>query len=136
MREIKLQFWDSESSEMIQLWTNSDFEVFFSKEWEMEIYAVFEWSDWGWEHHKREGAIRQFTWLLDKNGKEIYEGDIVNEFRVSRSFPEGRNIQHTIKWDEDMVLDDSYGMQAIWFCMYWGTLEVIWNIYENQELIK
>lgn len=85
---------------------------------------------------EKDFPIMQFVGLLDKNGKEIYEGDIVNEWRVSRSFPDGRNIQRVIEWEEDMTLDDSYGMQAVGFCMYGGFLEVIGNIYENPELLK
>jgi uncharacterized phage protein (TIGR01671 family) len=80
-------------------------------------------------------VLMQYTGLKDKNGKGIYEGDVVNEFRISRSFPEGRNIQHLIKWDDNMTLDDSYGMTAVGFCMFGGELEIIGNIYENPDLI-
>lgn len=96
MRPIKIQFWDSESSEMIQLWTNSDFEVFFSKEWEMEIYSVFEWSDGGWEHNKREWAIRQFTGLLDKKLAYIYDMDIIDlHWNIVWNFYENSNLLKT-----------------------------------------
>lgn len=79
--------------------------------------------------------LMEWTGLKDKNGKEIYEGDIVKEFRISRSYPEGRNVVHEIKWEDGMTLDDSYGMTAVGFCMFGGELEVIGNIYENSDLL-
>ena len=81
-------------------------------------------------------VFSQFTGLLDKNGKEIYEGDIVNEFRESRSFPEGRIIQRVIKWQDDMTLDDSFGETAVGFNLFGGALEIIGNRFENPDLLK
>lgn len=74
-----------------------------------------------------EKTIGQFTGLLDKNGKEIYENDIIK-------------IE-----DEGVVLKPKVVIYAIgmfsdgeWSLSYYGEdiIEVIGNIHDNLELIK
>jgi uncharacterized phage protein (TIGR01671 family) len=79
--------------------------------------------------------LMQFTGIKDRNGKEIYEGDVCNEFIMTRSFPDGKNYKRIIKWEDDMTLDDSFGMTAVGFCLGGGTLEVIGNIYQDSHLL-
>ncbi len=83
-----------------------------------------------------EESIGEFTGLLDKQEKEIYEGDIVNELRINKSFPGGRIIKRVIKWEDNMTLDDSYGETAVGFNLFGGQLEIIGNIHEHSELLK
>lgn len=87
----------------------------------------------------------KFTWLLDKNGNEIYEWDIIHAW-----FPRS---------DWQIWIDRQYVVNHDWFCFkkdyskspyrrdnqLWNILltadekskdlEIIWNIYENPDLI-
>ena len=72
-------------------------------------------------------SVGQFTGVTDKNGKEIYEGDIVKD-------TEGRIEQ--VKYEPEygaifMPFDNSE------WCFTDGEYcEVIGNIYENPDLLK
>ena len=71
----------------------------------------------------------QYTGLKDKNGKEIYEGDILRDDRVDEY-----NL-YEIKWNEYGTYAD--GLEdEIWEDVANDYLEVIGNIYENPELLK
>ena len=114
-REIKFRFWDILSKEMID-WN------FINKE-HLHDYLSLD-----------EGIVipMQFTGLHDKNGKEIYEGDIVKSKthyynRVKEHFTE-------VKWLED-IENDSFGEPfTTGYCIRGNEWEIIGNIHENPEL--
>lgn len=72
----------------------------------------------------------QFTWLLDKNGQEIYEWDIVQSTRPAA-------MKYKVIRDDEVagfLFEDEF---KAWFSPY-GRRDVviIGNIYENPELIN
>ena len=75
-------------------------------------------------------VIMQSTGLKDKNGKEIFEGDIVlvldSPYTVFYDNERGsyRLKPHDDRWNVDYMSNFSHG----------GNFEIIGNIYENQEL--
>ena len=122
MRSIKFRVWDKKEKTMnysaegrIVDGRLIAFDLMI--EWRRNIYS----SEW---------ELMQFTGLLDKNGKEIFEGGI-REGKYYFQTKEERGVE-VMEWDNKNS------------CFYWkpvhGTIpdfieiEVIGNIYENPEL--
>ena len=81
-------------------------------------------------------TIGQFTGLHDKNGKEIYEGDIIKS---------SHGTIHYIVYDNDLacfkavvarynLFDEYSNLSNGWIARF--NKEVIGNIHDNPELLK
>ena len=77
--------------------------------------------------------LMQFTGLKDKNGKEIYEGDIIQILG-------GEYEQGFYEWDEKVqikdLIYDGYNLMMTISQIGNQAIEVIGNIYENPDLLK
>ena len=131
MRPIKFRAWDKRDKRW--LFTHCDISNMSDP---IETMCIA-WPDY---------ELMQFTGLHDKNGKEIWEGDIVREV-PELSGDEARNRRGLIEWNPSLsafvvaLLDRSDGA--------WCDLnehnpnnpttlkytEVLGNIYENPELL-
>ena len=84
--------------------------------------------------------LMQSTGLFDENGKEIFEGDIVNygfcyfESNVASYEMGGKYVtgyKKAVLWESGKFVCDGYDLACI--C---ESVEVIGNIYENKELLR
>lgn len=81
--------------------------------------------------------IMQYTGLKDKNGKEIYEGDIVKAHYIKNGLVE---IIASVAYSEDyaqyVIKDTKYVSDDYEPLCDYEDLEVIGNIYNNPELLE
>jgi len=107
MREIKFRCWNKEKKEM-----------------DMHAHNRAWFGPLASKGDEREGIVMQYTGLKDKNGVEIYEGDVVKG--VGEHEGQSEVFCDNILWYPFQYLSDYQG----------ENFEIIGNIYENPELIK
>lgn len=84
---------------------------------------------------KRDWPLMQFTGLKDKNGKEIYEGDVV---RWKGFAPDTAKygVYHSLVCNDDCIAYYEFGSDSDYCASSESeSVEVIGNIYENKELL-
>jgi uncharacterized phage protein (TIGR01671 family) len=119
-REFKFRAWDKDKKRMEML-SHSEDVIFLPKNRE----------------------LMQYTGLKDKNGKEIYEGDVVNVTRTEYCSCPTCEGEHKETFNNRRVqwLNEKQARWG-WLGKGWQNFElgdefeIVGNIYENSDLIK
>jgi len=121
MREIKFRFWNRKTKQMAS-W--DDMENGTSS----RLCSEFE------DIRNEENEIMQYTGLKDKNGKEIYEGDIVRHLPTAFNSSSGvgeiyyhkGHARFALKWVGNL----EHYLDSL------NSYEIIGNVYENPDLLS
>ena len=111
MREIKFRAWDKENKEMVEVELLGK-RILLIKNGEWENIEDFE--------------VMQYTGLKDKNGHEIYEGDIVRCYG-------GAYWNGIYEYNYVIEVRDIRDLNEI---VHSENVEILGNKYENPELLE
>lgn len=128
MREIKFRVWDKTFKMMLSpKLVDIDF-----NEGKIEVTTDTLRYEEVYTDEIKDFVLMQYTNLKDKNGKEIYEGDIlkieldVGVINLYVKYVKGEyRLVNEGKWEDSL-----YGY------MWFHEVEVVGNIFENKDLLK
>lgn len=124
MREIKFRAWDT-CMNKVMVYDVQKRSVCLEY-WGCDFEDLVEDGD-----EENRFVVMQYTDLKDKNGKEIYEGDILDDFCSSGC----HNLIYVEFSNNPQVGDYEYGYGYL-FHRSVNELEIVGNIYENPELLE
>ena len=124
-REIKFRMWHKKSKKMFDV-ESINFKDRSLNMWNSVMYTLSTFS-------LDDVILMQYTGLHDKNGKEIYEGDIVVD--------KEDEVMGEITWNEEeasfyfSILYENGTYEEEKLNDWASVLEVIGNVYDNPELL-
>jgi len=137
MRELKFRVWDKITNQYLQELGIYYWHIPYSLDGE-EITGEANLVGLS-ELLKHDNFVtQQYTGLTDKNGKEIYEGDIV-QYNQNSSYD---NMDFIAKWSDDklgFIFQSNSGEQLVNQTPHLNRfkhLEIVGNIFEHSELLN
>jgi uncharacterized phage protein (TIGR01671 family) len=132
MRDIKFRAWDKKHNRFLgdDFLIGDDGKIFFVQ-FGNEIYLAVQ----------EQYIIEQFTGLSDKNGKEIYEGDILKVYFHYDGDYFTKEQLCAVVFEEAEFYGKPFKNKGIQNSFYEALnqkeiIEIIGNIHENPELLK
>ena len=128
MRNIKFRAWDTENKEMLKV-QELDFEdTFYGGRLSIRVDKYNDYFD------MEDMILMQYTGLNDKNGKEIYEGDIVKAVFADEEKLEMKGIVIYVEAAACYMVIANNGDE--WELGYLDEIEKIGNKWDNPELLE
>jgi len=119
MRELKFRAWDKEENGYINLFSKYPMYITFDGK-------AIKLEDYGCAEYEQDVIIEQFTGLSDKNGKEIFEGDVVKK-QTDNPISDG---VYEIAWHNPSA-SFSLKREGGWLAADLTKTEIIGNIHSN-----
>ena len=127
-RPLKFRFWNKLAKTYKRSWRNAICHDGTFIEWEPEATSYSDPIDFSMSII----VAQQYTGLKDKNGKEIYEGDIIQKIVNSEYI-----YTYIVGYDESkasFTIKDT--LESLISFVPVDTFQIIGNIYENPELLS
>lgn len=131
-RRIEFRVWDKKRNHFLIPWCGNGYEDIDL------LYADGNWYFEGGSKLDENYILQQFTGIKDKNGKEIYEGDLV-KFKWINPAEEVEETIGEVFWDDEMAMfsfDQVFNFAMNDSCFIQESLEVVGNIFENPNSPK
>lgn len=159
MRPIKFRAWDKRRRKMMPVTDMNFYENLESPKVWASVCGDVDCGLCEEEYEEEDVVIMQYTGLTDKNGREIYEGDILKAYnhwkytlgvvKIGEYNQDGSGGEYSPSLCLGVYLDTDQVWNFVWndkeeasdyekhaTLLEFDVLEIIGNLYENTELVE